>query len=74
MGARFAETFFHFFYGGAGGEGSAPIAAGEAVAQARMFLWNHYRNIGGLFYTYVNRMKIYMADDEDVRKLRLIGL
>jgi nucleoid DNA-binding protein len=67
LAARFARTFFEFFYGRPGG---APIAAGEAVAQARLFLWQHYANIGGLFYTHVNQYELFMADDAEVKAFR----
>jgi hypothetical protein len=52
FGSRFAEIFFRFFYRLLD---PAPMAAGEAVTQARLFLWTHYRNIGGLFYSHVNQ-------------------
>jgi hypothetical protein len=67
LASRFASMFFHFFYRRAD---PAPIAAGEAVAQARLFLWTHYRNIGGLFYTYVNLYELFMASDTEVAALR----
>jgi hypothetical protein len=46
------------------------MAAGEAAFQARMFLWRNYRNLGGLFYTYVNQYELYMADDAEVTALQ----
>jgi hypothetical protein len=46
------------------------MAAGEAAAQTRLFLWTHYRNIGGLFYTYVNLYDLFLARDDEVRALR----
>ncbi|HTJ33481.1 MAG TPA: hypothetical protein VL738_09645 [Dactylosporangium sp.] len=48
--ARFADVFFTFLYDPA----YAPIPAGEALVQARRYFWTEYRNIGGLFYSYVN--------------------
>ena len=48
FGSRFAEIFFQFFYRRLDG---APMAAGEAICQTRLFLWTHYNNIGGLFFT-----------------------
>jgi len=48
--ARFAYVFFTFLYSTAFG----PTSAGEALVQARRFFWTEYRNIGGLFYSYVN--------------------
>jgi hypothetical protein len=52
MASRFAYVFGQFFFGKVS---ESPMAAGEAFYQARQFLWNRYRNIGGLFYSYVNR-------------------
>lgn len=67
LAARFATTFFSFLYGDAG-RTIAPV--GEAIAQARRFLWQEYRNIGGLFYTYVNDYALYAADSGAVGSLR----
>jgi hypothetical protein len=67
FGSRFAEIFFRFFYRLLD---SAPMAAGEAVTQARLFLWTHYRNIGGLFYSYVNQYDLFLARDDEVFALR----
>jgi hypothetical protein len=66
LASRFATIFFGFFYPGAG---SAPIAAGEALAQTRLFLLSAYRNIGGIFYTYLNQYELYMAEDAEVKAL-----
>jgi peptidoglycan L-alanyl-D-glutamate endopeptidase CwlK len=66
--SRFASIFFHFFYRKIDPD---PMAAGEAVAQARLFLWTHYRNIGGLFYTYVNQYELFMAQNSEVMALRV---
>jgi hypothetical protein len=68
MASRFALVFFHFFYTQVGGRA---ISAGEALSQARLFLWTNYGNIGGLFYTYVNTYELFMLDDSEVRDLRL---
>jgi hypothetical protein len=68
LGSRFATIFFHFFYRLLD---PAPMAAGEAVTQTRLFLWTHYRNIGGLFYGYVNKYDLYVADKKEVLSLRL---
>ncbi|ANY85533.1 hypothetical protein BB934_45785 (plasmid) [Microvirga ossetica] len=65
--SRFASIFFHFFY--PAGQGVA-IPAGEAVAQTRLFLWNNYRNIGGLLYTYINEYELFMADEQNLPGLR----
>ena len=43
-----------------------PMAAGEAVAQTRLFLWSQYRNIGGLLYSYLNQYDLYMASDAEI--------
>jgi hypothetical protein len=67
LASRFATVFFHYFDRKAS---PAPMAAGEAAYQARQFLWRHYRNLGGLFYTYVNQYELYMADDAEVRTLQ----
>jgi hypothetical protein len=67
LASRFATTFFRFFYRLVTPQ---PIAAGEAVAQARLFLWRNYRNIGGLFYLYVHQYEVFMADDTEVRAMR----
>jgi hypothetical protein len=67
LAARFATTFFSFLYGTAT-RARAPV--GESIAQARRFLWLRYRNLGGLFYNYVNDFLIYAAEDEDLIQLR----
>jgi hypothetical protein len=67
LASRFAAVFFHFFYRLLD---PAPMAAGEAVAQARLFLWTHYRNIGGLFYCYVNQFDLFLARYEEIIALR----
>ncbi|MCK7554904.1 hypothetical protein MKQ70_07755 [Chitinophaga sedimenti] len=65
--SRFAFLFFNFFYRKIDPD---PIAGGEAVAQSRVWLWTNYRNIGGLFYSYVNQYDLYMADEEEVKGMR----
>ena len=72
MASRFAVVFFHFFLRLADSE-QAPMAAGEALAQARLFLWCQYRNIGGLFYSYLNQYDLYMASDAEIRALQRKG-
>jgi hypothetical protein len=67
LASRFAAIFFHFFFRKVD---PSPMAAGEAVAQTRLFLWTQYRNLGGLFYTYINRYELFMARDEEVAALR----
>jgi len=66
--SRFAVVFFRFLYRMMGSPPLplAPIAAGEAVVQTRLFFWRRYRNIGGLFYTYVNQYELFMADELEV--------
>ena len=68
LASRFASAFFHFFYTQVD---DGPIPAGEALSQARLFLWTNYRNVGGLLYTYVNTYELFMADDHKVRSLRV---
>jgi nucleoid DNA-binding protein len=63
LASRFARVFFEFFYRRTAPE---PLAAGEAVGQTRLFLWHHYRNLGGLFYAYVNQYELFLADDDEV--------
>lgn len=65
--SRFASIFFHFFYRQLD---PAPMPAGEAVAQTRLFLWTRYQNIGGIFYTYINQYELFMAQDSEVLALR----
>jgi hypothetical protein len=42
------------------------MPAGEALAQARMFLWTQYRNPGGLFYSLINQYNLYLASGSEV--------
>lgn len=67
LASRFASIFFYFFYRKVDAK---PMAAGEAIAQARLFLWTQYKNIGGLYYTYVNQYELFMAHDKEVFALR----
>jgi hypothetical protein len=64
--SRFAAAFFHFF----SLRVPEPLAAGEAMALARLFLWCHYRNLGGILYSYVNQYELFMADDDEVLAMR----
>ena len=66
--SRFAAIFFHFFYRRAS---ETPVAAGEAVTQTRLFLWTHYKNIGGILYSYINRYDLLLAGDEELKALRV---
>jgi hypothetical protein len=65
LASRFALIFCHYFYRKVDPD---PISAGEAVYQARLFLWHQYRNIGGIFYTYVNQYELFMATEEELRE------
>jgi len=67
LASRFAMIFFYFFYRQAD---SRPMAAGEALAQTRLFLLTDYGNIGGIFYAYLNQFELYMADNDEVLALR----
>jgi CHAT domain-containing protein len=67
LASKFAWLFFQFFCRRADPD---PMAAGEALVQARMFLWTQYRNIGGLFYCLVNQYDLFLASDQEVRALR----
>lgn len=67
LASRFASIFFNFFHRRID---AAPIAAGEAVAQTRLFLLTEYANIGGIFYTYLNQYELYMANESEVNALR----
>jgi hypothetical protein len=67
LASKFAWLYFNFFYRLAD---SAPMAAGEALTQARMFLWTQYRNVGGLFYSITNQYDLYLASDREVLSLR----
>ena len=68
LASRFASIFFRYFLREIAPE---PMAGGEAMAQTRLFLWNQYRNIGGLFYAYINQYELYFADDAEVKQYRL---
>jgi hypothetical protein len=69
LAARFATTFFSFLYR----DSECPVSAGEAFAQARNFLWDQYRNLGGLLYSYVNDYDLFAANDERVAELRRVS-
>ena len=68
LASRFAKIFYSYFYRTMD-EQVRPVAAGEAVFQARRFLWREYRNLGGLFYTYINNFELYMASEKEVDAL-----
>jgi hypothetical protein len=67
LASRFAWLFFQFFYRQVD---SSPMSAGEALMQARIFLWTQYRNLGGLFYCLVNQYDLFLATDSEVQSLR----
>ena len=69
LASRFAIIFFYFFLRLAD-KTQLPMAAGEAVAQSRLFLWCQYRNIGGLLYSFLNQYELYMASDAEIRNLQ----
>lgn len=68
LASRFATIFFYFFYRRID---PAPMAAGEALAQTRLFLLTEYANIGGIFYTYLNQYELYMASAAEIEVLRI---
>ena len=67
LASKFAWLYFQFFYRRFD---PAPMAASEAMVQARMFLWTQFRNVGGLFYSFVNQYDLYLASHEEVVALR----
>ena len=69
LASRFATIFFNFFYRHIDPE---PMAAGEALAQTRLFLLSEYANIGGILYTYLNQYELFMADSSEVAALRSV--
>jgi hypothetical protein len=64
--SRFGWVFFRFLFRLVD---PLPLAAGEAAVQTRLFFWTQYRNIGGLFYSYVNQYELFAATDREVRAL-----
>ncbi len=67
LASKFAWLYFQFLYRSVD---PAPMSAGEALTQARMFLWSQYRNIGGLFYSISNQYDLFLASEQEVRALR----
>lgn len=65
LASRFAIVFNSFLYREIDPD---PISAGEAVYQSRLFLWHQYRNIGGIFYSYINQYDLFMADEAELKK------
>ncbi len=72
MASRFAMTFFHFLLRRVD-KSRQPISAGESLVQARLFFWCHFRNIGGLLYSYLNRYDLYLAAQPELEQLRKGG-
>jgi hypothetical protein len=68
LASRVAMIFFDFFERRIAPE---PMAAGEALAQTRLYLWTRYRNVGGLFYGYTNRYAVYRADQQELAHIRV---
>jgi hypothetical protein len=52
LAARFATTLLTFLLEAGTWGGPAPVR--EATAQARIFLWEEFRSLGGLFYGHAN--------------------
>jgi hypothetical protein len=67
LASNFAWLYFRFFYRHVDPD---PMAAGEALAQSRLFLWTQYQNVGGLFYSMSNQYDLYLASNEEVLSLR----
>lgn len=68
LASRFAFAFLHFLY--RPDDRGRSTSAGEAFVQAGRFLWDEYRNIGGLFYSYVNQYELFLGSDDDVSLLQ----
>jgi hypothetical protein len=66
LASKFAWLFFQFFYRRVD---PSPMPAGEALTQARIFLWTQYKNAGGLFYSLTNQYDLYLASNEEVLAL-----
>ncbi|MDR4485535.1 MAG: hypothetical protein R3B95_20455 [Nitrospirales bacterium] len=67
LASKFAWLYFQFFYRCVN---PSPMAAGEALTQARLFLWTQYKNVGGMFYNMANQYDLYLASDKEVVSLR----
>jgi curved DNA-binding protein CbpA len=65
LASKFAWLFFRFFFRQVD---PAPMAAGEALVQSRLFLWTQYRNVGGLFYKISNQYDLFQASSEELIK------
>ena len=62
LASRVSRVFFHFF---TTRTDSKAMHAGEALVQTRRFLWRHYRNLGGLLYSYVDQYRLVLADPDE---------
>ena len=67
LASKFAWLYFQFFFRRVD---PAPMPAGEALTQARLFLWTQYQNVGGLFYSMANQYDLYLASNEELSPLR----
>jgi hypothetical protein len=68
LASKFAWLYFQFLYRIADLD-FKPMSAGEALTQARIFLWTQYKNVGGLFYSLTNQYDLYLASNEEVLAL-----
>jgi hypothetical protein len=60
LAARFATTVLSFLLDAGSWDQAAPVT--EAVAQARVFLWEEFGSLAGLFYGHVNDHRLTRAD------------
>jgi len=58
---RFGVVFQRFFLGNIDG---SRVSLGEAMYQARSFLWNNYRNLGGILYSHSQDYLAYVDQDD----------
>ena len=61
LAARYAQIFFHLFEQAIDGK---HLVAGEAAALARRYLWMNYRNVGGLFYSYIHHYELRLTSED----------
>ena len=67
LASKFAWLYFQFFNRMVD---PAPMTAGEALAQARLFLWTQFKNVGGLFYSITNQYDLHLASEQEIESLR----
>lgn len=67
LASRLGRAFFHFFEQRVDGYA---MPAGEALSLTRRWLWQHFRNPGGLFYCYVNQYRLVLADVAEAGAVR----